>query len=90
MSVRQVARTPNPYGPPGAGGAAPTTFGAPPTSYGMPPPPTPYGGFQTPGYPPRPPATAGFVQPSAPANMNPQRAAMIQEASGGWSQTGWS
>ncbi|KAI0798004.1 transcription elongation factor Spt6 [Abortiporus biennis] len=78
MSVRQIGRTPNPYGP---GQQPPTGFGAPPpTSFGMPPPQTPYGGgFQTP-YGGRPPP--GPPPNAAPAGMNPQRAAMIQQS--GW------
>ncbi|KAI0082636.1 transcription elongation factor SPT6 [Panus rudis PR-1116 ss-1] len=72
MSVRQIGRTPNPYGPrPGAPSAPPpaTQFG------GMPPPQTPYAGYQTPGYGQPPP-------PNPPSGMNPQRAAMIQQSSG--------
>lgn len=82
MSVRQVpARTPNPY--PGPGAAA----GGPQTSYGLgPSSSTPYGGGnQTPAYGnfsrPVPPPFAG-APPSVPSGMNPQRAAMIQRASG--------
>lgn len=87
MSVRQVGRTPNPYG-----GTA-----------GMPPPPIPshggftpsftgypgaqqYGaGFQPPGFPQ--PGPSGFGQPpphaaGGPPGVHPSRAAMIQ--GNGW------
>ncbi|KAI0065393.1 transcription elongation factor Spt6 [Artomyces pyxidatus] len=81
MSVRQMGRTPNPYGgPAGAppGGTTPAYPGAP--GFGMPPPKTPYG-HQTPFQRPPPPG-AGFGQPPPP---NPQRAPLLQE--GGWGQS---
>ncbi|PCH37999.1 transcription elongation factor Spt6 [Wolfiporia cocos MD-104 SS10] len=99
MSVRQAARTPNPYGGPSSV-PPPTSFGAPssgpynppipgvpyggPSAFGM-PPPVPYGGgFQTPAYPPQP------QPPSVPPGIHPTRAAMIQESEGGWRpQSGW-
>lgn len=88
MSIRNVGRTPNPYGPRPTGGATPAYGGAPPvTNYGL-PPQTPYGGYQTQAaYPPGP--------VGVPTGMNPQRAAMIQQAEeggGGWGQSaggGW-
>ncbi|KAF7323037.1 Transcription elongation factor Spt6 [Mycena chlorophos] len=100
MSMRQPARTPNPY----AGGATPSRYGPPQppppagipqTAYGyapnQPPPPhfqqqNPYG-YQTPGHrPPFPPqGQPPMPVPAALAGMNPQRAAMIQQQGG----TGW-
>ncbi|CAK5277668.1 unnamed protein product [Mycena citricolor] len=83
ISVRQPARTPNPY----AGGTTPRYGGATPapipqTAYGM-VPPAGYNGYQTPAQRPGqfPPG-----QPPLPAGMNPARAAMIQQssASGAW------
>ena len=87
MSIRNVARTPNPYGPRPTGGATPAYGSAlPATNYGL-PPQTPYGGYQ--GQPVYAPGPVGV-----PAGMNPQRAAMIQRAEeGGWGQSsgggGW-
>ncbi|KAJ7063371.1 transcription elongation factor SPT6 [Mycena amicta] len=82
MSVRQPARTPNPYG----GAATPSRYGPPPgipqAVYGYAPnqpPPAPYG-YQTPGHPPPFPPPG---QP-LPGGMNPQRAAMIQQGGMGW------
>ncbi|KAI0374913.1 transcription elongation factor Spt6 [Pilatotrama ljubarskyi] len=87
MSVRQVGRTPNPYGgasthpsapvpgafpQPGYGGMS--QYGG--SQYGAPPP----AGFQTPGY--QQPAPSGFGQPPAPPGVHPSRAAMIQ--GNGW------
>ncbi|KAJ7172406.1 transcription elongation factor SPT6 [Mycena filopes] len=83
MSVRQAARTPNPYTggatPARYGGATPAPFtGVPQAAYGLPPQP-PYG-YQTPSHrPPFPPPG----QP-LPAGMNPARAAMIQQGGSGW------
>lgn len=97
MSVRQVGRTPNPYGgqgsvPPatGFGGAtpAPPSFATPAmpygtSSYGSAPPPN-LGGWQTPGFGVQPQPPAG------PPGVHPARAAMIQQSEGGWtSQSGW-
>jgi len=85
MSVRNVGKTPNPYGslPRPAGGATPA-YGAPPPASNY--PQTPFSGYQTPStYPP------AFAQqpPALPAGMNPERAAMIQKA-GGWGESsGW-
>lgn len=87
MSVRQVGRTPNPYGPPTGGPMGGTTPAYPPpaSSWGMPPPTTPYG-YQTPApfgqQPPPPPPN------SVPPGMNPQRAALIQNSTGAWNQPG--
>ncbi|KAK7019339.1 transcription elongation factor Spt6 [Favolaschia claudopus] len=84
MSVRQPARTPNPYG----GGTTPGRYGAatpshfqppvPQTAYGFAPSQPPYG-YQTPSHRP------AFPPPGQPlpAGMNPARAAMIQQG-GGW------
>ncbi|KAL0946577.1 hypothetical protein HGRIS_012779 [Hohenbuehelia grisea] len=98
MSVRQPARTPNPYG----GGATPFGGAPPPNSfqhpqvpaYGTPahggyPGGTPaqYGGYQTPSHPPFAPVPPGPA--AAPAGMNPERAAMIQNAGGWGSNNGW-
>ncbi|EPQ58032.1 transcription elongation factor Spt6 [Gloeophyllum trabeum ATCC 11539] len=82
MSVRQSARTPNPYGGTPSQPGPPAGFGSTtPSTYGMPPPQTTYG-YQTPSsYPPRTPAFP--QQPAPPSGMNPARAAMIQQ-SGGW------
>jgi transcription elongation factor SPT6 len=85
MSVRNVGKTPNPYGgPPRPAGAATPAYGAPPASnFGL-PPQTPFSGYQTPSAA----YTSGL--PSAfPAGMNPDRAAMIQK-SGGWESSGGS
>ncbi|KAF4578811.1 Transcription elongation factor spt6 [Pleurotus pulmonarius] len=71
-SVRQPARTPNPYG-----GATPYGGGAPPPRPG----PNQFG-YQTPSYTPQPPPTA------LPAGMNPERAAMIQNSGGWSSNNG--
>ncbi|KAI0636950.1 transcription elongation factor Spt6 [Trametes polyzona] len=86
MSVRQVGRTPNPYGgasthpsapapgafpPPGYGGMS--QYGG--QQYGAPP-----AGFQTPSY--QQPGAPGFGQPPAPPGVHPSRAAMIQ--GNGW------
>ncbi|KAI0054143.1 transcription elongation factor Spt6 [Auriscalpium vulgare] len=83
MSVRQPARTPNPYG--GASARVAAGGGSTPASgfNGMPPPQTPYG-YQTPfgGRPPPPPNAYG--QPPAPAGMNTPRAAAVQNS--GWGQ----
>ncbi|KZT09507.1 transcription elongation factor SPT6 [Laetiporus sulphureus 93-53] len=97
MSVRQAARTPNPYGVP-SGAPAPTSlsstmpkpFGAPmpqpfgASPFGM-PAQTPYGGYQTPSYPSQPPPP-----PTVPPGVHPSRAAMIQQSEGWGSQGGWS
>jgi len=83
MSVRQAARTPNPYTggmtPARYGGATPAPFtGVPQAAYGL--PPQPQYGYQTPSHrPPFPPPG----QP-LPAGMNPARAAMIQQGGSGW------
>ena len=87
MSVRQVGRTPNPYGPtgmppppvPGAGGVfTPSFAGYPrPQQYGA--------GFQTPGYGQQPPPGYGQPPPpggGGPPGVHPSRAAMIQ--GNGW------
>ncbi|KAI0726619.1 transcription elongation factor Spt6 [Fomitopsis betulina] len=78
VSVRQIGRTPNPYGP---GGQVPgaSTLGASTPAYGA-PPRTPYGGgFQTPN--------------PGPAGVHPARAALIQQGDSGggsgWGQGGW-
>ncbi|KAH9935008.1 transcription elongation factor Spt6 [Fomitopsis serialis] len=76
MSVRQMGRTPNPYGPGGQvpgtsslGGATPA-FGAPPR--------TPYGGgFQTPNPAGVHPARAALIQQGDAGG------------GGGWGQSGW-
>jgi len=85
MSVRNVGKTPNPYGslPRPAGGATPA-YGAPPPASNY--PQTPFSGYQTPStYPP----TFAQQPPALPAGMNPERAAMIQKA-GGWGESsGW-
>jgi len=88
MSVRQPARTPNPYSggttPGRYGGATPAPFppsAVPQAVYGFAPPPPqqPSYGYQTPSHrPPFPPPG----QP-LPAGMNPARAAMIQQSSWG-------
>ncbi|RPD66156.1 transcription elongation factor SPT6 [Lentinus tigrinus ALCF2SS1-7] len=87
MSVRQVGRTPNPYGPtgmppppvPGTGGGFTPSF----TGY---PQPQQYGaGFQTPGYGQQPPPGYGQPPPpgtGGPPGVHPSRAAMIQ--GNGW------
>ncbi|THH00428.1 hypothetical protein EW145_g7080 [Phellinidium pouzarii] len=90
MSVRQVARTPNPYSAPGPSGPSMAPPVAAGSSYGS---GTPSGfGFQTPrpgGLPPHPPGGGGYPPQQAPpaplSGMNPSRAAMIQNT-GGW---GW-
>lgn len=81
MSVRQPARTPNPYG----GGVTPAPYTAPAPGYAL-PPQTPYG-YQTPSH--RPPNFP--PQPPGPPGMNADRAAMIQQNAGGsgWGSTGW-
>jgi len=85
MSVRQPARTPNPYAggttPARYGGATPGPYapGVPQAAYGLAPAQQPYG-FQTPSHrPPFPPPG----QP-LPAGMNPARAALIQHGGPGW------
>lgn len=96
MSVRQTARTPNPYQPtppPGVTPQAASTY-ASASTYAA----TPSYGYQTPRSgamppPPVPPAGAPYVAPTQPASMgmNPARAAMIQNM-GGWgsgSGGGW-
>lgn len=93
MSVRQVGRTPNPYGnataaPYGApipGNATPAPYGAPIPGYGM-PPSTPYG-YQTPHRPPNYPAPS---RPLAPPGMADRTAAVPQHStSSGWGSSGW-
>ncbi|EMD38273.1 hypothetical protein CERSUDRAFT_113442 [Gelatoporia subvermispora B] len=82
MSVRQVGRTPNPYGP----GAAPsaTPYGAPSSGYPGAPPSSlamPYGGYQTPAYNSQPPAGGYPSQPppgGVAPGVHPSRAQMIQ------------
>ena len=78
MSVRQIGRTPNPYGP---GGPVPgaSNLGASTPAYGV-PPRTPYGGgYQTPN--------------PGPAGVHPARAALIQQGDSGggsgWGQGAW-
>ena len=82
ISVRQIGRTPNPYGPPGATGNATPGYGA------MPPPQTPYG-YQTPGTfgqrPPPPPTAFGQPPPDPTGGMGSQRAPPIVQ-NGGWGQ----
>jgi len=84
MSVRQVGRTPNPYG---ATTPASYAAAAPTPGYGI-PPQTPYG-YQTPSHrPPNFPPQA----PVGPPGMNADRAAILQQNSGGsgWgSSSGW-
>ncbi|CCM04612.1 uncharacterized protein FIBRA_06796 [Fibroporia radiculosa] len=80
MSVRQVGRTPNPYGQGSA--PPPSGFGAPtPASYAT---PMPYGSssYGVPGYPP-PPASAG------PPGVHPSRAGLIQQSDWGSQGGGW-
>jgi len=84
MSVRQVGRTPNPYG----GGQTPYSG---PAGYGAPPqPPINTFGYQTPSHRP-----SNYPQPpSIPPGMNPARAAMLQQSSsssgwGGGGNSGW-
>ncbi|KAI0780912.1 transcription elongation factor Spt6 [Trametes elegans] len=89
MSVRQIGRTPNPYGGasthPSAAAAAPGAFPQPgyggmsqygTPQYGAPP----SAGFQTPGY--QQPGGPSYGQPPAPPGVHPSRAAMIQ--GNGW------
>ncbi|KAF8892531.1 SH2 domain-containing protein [Infundibulicybe gibba] len=82
MSIRQGARTPNPYGDrtPAYNSGPPNNYGAPQTSYG----------YQTPSH--RPPAFPP-QPPTVPPGMNPERAAMLQQnaaSSGGWgTNSGW-
>ncbi|KAJ7219342.1 transcription elongation factor SPT6 [Mycena pura] len=85
MSVRQPARTPNPYGssttPARYGGGTPAPFapGIPQAAYNIGAPQPPYG-YQTPSHrPPFPP----LGQP-LPGGMNPARAAYIQQGGTGW------
>jgi transcription elongation factor SPT6 len=93
MSVRQLGRTPNPYGATGSSGPVPTTsyggMGSTPGPGYSTAPRTPYG-YQTPSsysnqphYPQQPPAM--------PAGVDSTRATVIQN-SGGWgsSGSGWS
>ncbi|KZT70155.1 transcription elongation factor Spt6 [Daedalea quercina L-15889] len=77
-SVRQIGRTPNPYGQSGQVPGV-SSLGASTPAYGV-PPRTPYGGgYQTPN--PNPPG------------VHPARAALIQQGDtgggGGWGQGGW-
>ncbi|KAH9951462.1 transcription elongation factor Spt6 [Amylocystis lapponica] len=81
MSVRQIGRTPNPYGGSAPGG-----------SFGVPPPQVSYG-HETPGYGSRPPGAGGFSAAGV-GGMNPDRAAMIERrvteaGNGGWREDGW-
>lgn len=87
MSVRQVGRTPNPYGVPGVPpGVPPPAAGFPPAFPGYPGGQQQYGGgFQPPpGYPQ--PGAPAFGQPpppgAGPPGIHPSRAAMIQ--GNGW------
>ncbi|TFY57669.1 hypothetical protein EVJ58_g6888 [Rhodofomes roseus] len=76
MSVRQMGRTPNPYGP---GGQVPgaSTLGAATPAYGA-PPRTPYGGgFQTPNPAGVHPARAALIQQGDAGG------------GGGWGSGGW-
>ncbi|KAI0670362.1 transcription elongation factor Spt6 [Trametes maxima] len=77
MSVRQVGRTPNPYGGASTHPSAPAPGAFAPPGYGG---ASQYGGapsgFQTPSYGQPPPPS--FGQPSAPPGVHPSRAAMIQ------------
>ncbi|KAJ7632692.1 transcription elongation factor SPT6 [Roridomyces roridus] len=85
MSIRQPARTPNPY----AGGTTPGRYGGATPGHFAPPPPagvpqTAYGGMPNYGYPPAPHNPSYPPPPQTiPPGMNPQRAAMIQQG-GGW------
>jgi transcription elongation factor SPT6 len=84
MSVRNVGKTPNPYGGPRPGGGATPYGGAvpPASTYAQ----NTYGGYQTPStYPPRAPGFPQQPPAAVPAGMNPARAAMIQQT-GGWGQ----
>ncbi|TBU50800.1 transcription elongation factor SPT6 [Dichomitus squalens] len=85
MSVRQVGRTPNPYGAPGGPPGAAIPAGGFTPAFGGYPAGQQYGaGFQTPGY--QQPSAPGFGQPLPPGSgatgMHPARAAMIQ--GNGW------
>lgn len=85
MSIRQAARTPNPYGgqTPAPGIGAPSFGpGAPSTNFNIPPPQASFG-YQTPAY-------SGPPLPGIPPGMNPQRAAMIQNTAGWGQDSGWS
>lgn len=84
MSIRQAARTPNPYGgqTPAPGIGAPSFGpGAPSTNFNIPPQAS--FGYQTPAY-------SGPPLPGIPPGMNPQRAAMIQNTAGWGQDSGWS
>lgn len=82
MSVRQVGRTPNPYGGQTPYGGPPI----PPTAYGIPPHAS-YG-YQTPSH--RPPNFPG-QHASLPPNLNAPRPPILPQSSAGhWpSQPGW-
>ena len=80
MSVRQVGRTPNPYGAPGGPPGAAAPGGFTPAFGGYPAGQQYAAGFQTPGY--QQPGAPGYGQPpppgGGPTGMHPARAAMIQ------------
>ncbi|KAF8625819.1 hypothetical protein AX15_005199 [Amanita polypyramis BW_CC] len=80
MSIRQLGRTPNPYG-----ATTPAPYGAPMSTYGM-PPSTPYG-YQTPHRPPNYPPSS---RPLGPPGMADRPTAVPQHnATSGWGTSGW-
>jgi transcription elongation factor SPT6 len=88
-SIRQVGRTPNPYG------GAQTPYGGGRPGQPAPPPGPPYGAPQTYGYQTPSHQTPGYLPANVAASIHPERMEMLrrtnQETSQGWvPNTGWS